>query len=81
MISCENYDYIEIACTYRYLVKLKMTSGNIIECIALDTAFNSNRAECIKVDDQGNIRLIALNEILVLEACVKNPHFDLVSFR
>lgn len=80
MISCENYDYIEIACIYRYLVKLKMKSGNVIECIALDTALDSNRVECIKVETHGSISLIVLDEISLLEACIENPHFDLITF-
>lgn len=80
MISCENHDYIEIACLYRYLVKLKMKSGNIIECIALDTTLDSNRVECIKVEIHGSISLIVLDEISVLEACAENPHFDLITF-
>lgn len=80
MISCEKHDYIEIACTFRYLVKLKMKSGKVLECIALDTVLDSNRAECIKVESQGNISLVVLDDISVLEACIENPHFDSVVF-
>jgi len=80
MISCERHDYIEIACSYRYLVKLKMKSGKTIEGIALDTTLDSNRDECIKVEAQGNISLVVLDDISVLEACVENPHFDSVTF-
>jgi len=57
-----------------------MKSGIVIECIALDTKLNENRDECIKVDLKGADSLIVLNDISVLEVCVNNPHFQLVSF-
>lgn len=80
MISCERHDYIEIACTYRYPIRLTMKSGEVLECIALDTNLNENREECIKVDISGTNNLVVLNDILELECRVKNPHFDSVRF-
>jgi len=80
MITCIQYDHIEIVCTFRYPIKLTMKSGIVIECIALDTKLNENRDECIKVDLKGADSLIVLNDISVLEVCVNNPHFQLVSF-
>lgn len=80
MISCDDYDYIEIACTYKYPIRLTMRSGEVLECIALDTSLNESRAECIKVDVSGINRLVVLDNILELEVRVKNPHFDSVKF-
>jgi len=80
MISCEHHDYIEIACTYRYPLRLTMRSGEVLECIALDTGLNESRAECIKVDASGKNRLVVLDDILEMEARVKNPHFNSVKF-
>lgn len=80
MISCDLHDYIEIACTFRYLIKLTMKSGSIIEGVALDTVLNASRDECIKVDLKGAEKLLVLDEISRLEACVDNPHFHSISF-
>ena len=80
MISCDQHDYIEIACTFRYPLKLTLRSGAVIECVALDTELDDNRNECIKVDVKGAQSLIVLEDISVLEACVDNPHFHRVSF-
>lgn len=80
MISCDQYDYIEIVCLFKYPIKLTMTSGIIIDCDALDTKLNENKVECIKVNSKGDERLIVLNDIVTLEVCVDNPHFQLVSF-
>lgn len=80
MISCDQHDYIEIVCTFKYPIKLTMTSGSIIECIGLDTQLNEDRDECMKVDLKGTEALIILSDISVLEVCVDNPHLQSVSF-
>lgn len=80
MISCDQHDYIEIACMYRYPIKLTMKSGSVIECTALDTQRNDNGEECIKVAFRGVENLVELDGISKLEACVGNPHFNIVCF-
>lgn len=81
MISCQDYDYIEIACTYQYAIVLKLRSGEHLDCIAKDTGFNDDRQECIKVEIDGSERLVLLDEITTMQARTNNPHFDLVSFQ
>ncbi|WP_298941735.1 Rho-binding antiterminator [uncultured Psychromonas sp.] len=80
MISCHQYDYIEIVCMYHYPVKLTLKSGQIIEGIALDTARNDAREECIKLDDKGVAVYIVLSDITLLSVDVENPHIKQVSF-
>ena len=53
MISCEQHDYIEIACTFRYPLKLTLISGEVIEGIGIDTACNAQKQECIEIDSGG----------------------------
>lgn len=81
MISCNDYDYIEIVCLHRYPIKLTLRSGEQIECVGLDTQRNDNREECIKVSQQETEQLLVLTEIATLEVCVDNPHFQHISFR
>ncbi|MCG7499650.1 Rho-binding antiterminator [Vibrio sp. Of7-15] len=81
MISCNEYDYIEIVCMCRYPIQLTLRSGAIIECIALDTQRNEDREECIKVDVNGVEELVVLDGISKLVVCIENKHFQEVTFR
>ncbi len=80
MMHCDQHDYIEIVCTFRYPITLTLKSGVIIECVALDTQLNENKKECIKVDLKGTERLVILDDITTLEVSVDNPHFNSVTF-
>lgn len=80
MISCSDYDYIEIVCLYRYPVRLTMREGVPIEGVALDTSRNTSRNECIKINSDGTETLIELDGISKLEVLIENPHFTEVFF-
>lgn len=80
MISCDQHDYIEIVCTFRYPVKLFMKSGVVLEGIALDTQFNNNKEECVLVEIDGHPQLIVLDDLSQLDVLVDNPHFQTISF-
>lgn len=80
MISCNQHDYIEIVCMYHYPIKLTLRSGDIIQGIALDTQRNDQRDECIKIEMEGVEQLVVLQEIMILEVMVKNPHLQKVTF-
>jgi len=80
MISCNQYDYIEIACTYNFLVLLTMKSGTTIEGIALDTGLNEKREESIKVEENGKDTWVVLAEVSRMDVLVENPHFKTVKF-
>ena len=80
LISCSEYDYIEIVCMYHYPIKLTMISNDIVKGIALDTQLNDFRAECIKVKVNGVDCLIELDKVIKLEISVKNPHFETIIF-
>ena len=57
-----------------------MKSGDVIECKALDTAYNENRQECIKVKLEDTETYIVLNAISELEVTIENPHFKAITF-
>ena len=80
MISCSQYDYIEIVCMYRYPIKLTMQSDEVIEGVALDTQRNGDGEECIKIEFSGAEHLFVLDNISKLEVTVENPHFQDISF-
>ncbi|MFV8463375.1 Rho-binding antiterminator [Vibrio campbellii] len=81
MISCSDYDYIEIVCMYRYPIKLTLRSGEQVEGVALDTQRNQDKEECIKLSVSGQEQLVVLTGITELEVCVDNPHFKQKSFK
>ncbi len=76
MISCNDYDYIEIVCMYRYLIQLHLKSGAKVEGRAVDTARNDDQQECIKIIVDDVERLVMLDELIELQVLVDNPHFS-----
>ena len=70
MISCSDYDYIEIVCLYHYPVELTMKSGKIVGGIALDTKRNAAKQECIEMEVKQDKLLVVLDEISKLEVSV-----------
>ena len=80
MLSCSEYDYIEIVCMFNYPINVTMKTGKVIKCIALDTQRNEASEECMKVKVDGVETSIGLDEISKLEISIRNPHFDEVNF-
>ncbi|WMC10725.1 Rho-binding antiterminator [Oceanimonas pelagia] len=80
MMSCEQHDYIEIACLYRYSVTLTLVSGEQITGQALDTARNNDKAECLKMRIGDEVRLLPLASLARMTATSPNPHFVQVDF-
>jgi Rho-binding antiterminator len=79
-MKCDHYDYIEIACMFKYPIVLKLTSGEEISATAIDTSLNEQRQECIKIDTEVGFRLIVLDTIASLKITVNNPHFEHIQF-
>ena len=80
MISCNQHDYIEIVCMFRYPLKITLKSGQLIEGVAVDVAVNEDHLECLKIDISGQLHSIIVDQISQLEVAVANPHFDKVCF-
>jgi len=80
LITCNQHDYVEIACTYRFLIRLVMKEGGSIVGTALDTGLNDNRKECIKLDVDGVETWVVLDLVSRLDVLVENPHFKNVRF-
>ena len=81
MISCNEYDYIEIVCLYRYPVRLTMKVGESIKGVALDTSRNESKNECIKLNANETEILVELDGISKLEVLIDNPHFSEAIFK
>jgi len=80
MMSCDQHDYVEIACMYHYSIKLTLKSGAEIEGHALDTQRNEQQQECIKMQFENSTSLVLLDSIIQMEAQIDNPHFHVIRF-
>ncbi|MEG3759481.1 Rho-binding antiterminator [Pseudoalteromonas carrageenovora] len=80
MISCNQYDYIEIACMHHLSVELILKNGDGVCGIATDTKRNALKQECIAINVSGELKLIVLTTISVLKALTQNPYFNKVNF-
>lgn len=80
MMSCQQYDYIEIACMHKYSLILCLKSGHEIFGIAFDTGINENREECLHILVEGAKQQVALNSLLSMRVKVENPHFNEIVF-
>ncbi|MEI8658371.1 Rho-binding antiterminator [Vibrio sp. Hal054] len=80
MISCGNYDYIEIVCLFKYPIETTLKSGEVVSGKALDTAKNSLGEECIKLLTQDSDVLVVLDSVAKLKVTMENPHFQEVTF-
>lgn len=47
MITCDQSDYLEIACLYRIPIALDWADGRRVEGIPLDTGYSEQREECL----------------------------------
>ncbi len=81
MISCQQYDYVEIACMYNFSIKLVLKTGIEIDGVACDTQRNEKRDECIKLKIGDTEQLVVLDQISRMEAKNSNPHFQVVEFQ
>jgi Rho-binding antiterminator len=85
LISCDIHDYVEIACMYRFEVKLvvkvgQVKNGQIVQGIAFQTTYNKNREECVVLKTEKGNEEIVLEQIASMEAVTKNPHFEKIAF-
>lgn len=80
MISCAQYDYIEIACLFHIPVRLLLKEGCVVEGVAMDTKRNDLGAECIALSVGSVQQLVVLDQVERMIAMVENPHFEEVRF-
>ncbi|KZX76388.1 hypothetical protein A3715_12855 [Oleiphilus sp. HI0009] len=80
MISCQQYDYIEIACTYKLRVQLFLKDAEVVEGVVVDTAYDQHRNECVKLRMETQENLVILDTVKRMRALDENPHFHEVEF-
>lgn len=85
MISCSDYDYIEIACMHGYDVELQLINGDTLRGKALDTLSchlhgHALKQECIILRTQEAEIRVVLNDIKSMVVLSEKPSFKHVDF-
>ena len=76
MITCDQSDYLEIACLYRIPIALIWADGRRVEGKPLDTGYNEHREECLLMEIGGNQEWVVLTGATEMLALVDNNHFS-----
>ena len=81
MISCSEYDYIEIACLYQIHIRLVTESAQVFEGKAKTTNYDDQRRECIVIDTLCGDIQIPTETLVSMTALINNPHFREIVFQ
>ncbi len=80
MISCQQYDYIEIVCLYGYQVALTKLNGDVLHGKAVTTGLNDQKQEYLLLGTaQGEVKVL-LDELAKMAVKTANPHVTEVIF-
>lgn len=78
-MSCDLHDYLEIACMYRYSVKLTLRDHQTLEGTTLDTMTGADKREYLVIDT-GEKQQIELGQLKKLQVLTPNAQFTEVVF-
>ncbi len=79
MISCSDYDYIELVCLYNMTVELHYQDYSVIG-VARDTKRNSNALEGIELVIANEVKWYPLDSLLAMTAITQNTFFQHLEF-
>ena len=78
-ISCELHDFIEVACMYRYQLKLSLKNNQVIEGKAIDIVNSPEGRECLVID-RDPWQQVELTQLTKMEVLTPNAKFNQVVF-
>ncbi len=79
VISCELHDFVEVACMYKYQLRLTLKNGEVIEGKAIDI-LSVNQQERLVVDDSGEKKQVDLMVLAKMQVLTPNAKFSEVVF-
>lgn len=80
MISCQQYDYIELACLKRLKVTIEMKDGDVVRGRCENTAI-VDKQECLVLEQESQAVTVLLAEITSISADTDNPYFTTLRFQ
>ncbi|MEQ2354044.1 Rho-binding antiterminator [Pseudoalteromonas piscicida] len=79
MLSCQQYDYIELACLKRLEVTIEMKGGEVVRGNCKNTAI-VDAQECLVLERENQTVTVILAEIASISADNDNPYFTTLRF-
>ncbi len=79
-ITCEQHDFIEVACMYGYQLKLILKDKKVMQGKAIDIVNSTDKGECLVIDDNVNQQHVVLSQLAKLEVTTPNAKFSEVIF-
>ncbi|TMN34489.1 Rho-binding antiterminator [Pseudoalteromonas sp. S2755] len=80
MISCQQYDYIELACLKRLAVTIEMKDGEVVRGSCENTVV-ADKQECLVLEQESQAVTVVLAEIANISADTDNPYFTTLRFQ
>ena len=80
MISCQLYDYIEIACMYHYQVEVTFHDQTTMQGRAMTTEISKNKKEWLVLEQPDETIKVEMDKMISMRALTDNPHFEQVKF-
>ncbi|MBF6650058.1 MULTISPECIES: Rho-binding antiterminator [unclassified Methylobacter] len=79
IISCDLFDYIEVACLYGYEVKLKLKDDQVLIGKAINVTTSGDRREFLIIDN-GQKQQVDLAQLAYMHVLTPDAKFHDVSF-
>ena len=79
VIDCELHDFVEVACMYRYQLRLILKDGQVIEGKAVDIASTSDKREYLIIENDAQ-QQVDLMSLAKMEVLTPNAKFSEVVF-
>ena len=80
-IACELHDYLEIACQYRYRLRIELRDGRSLDAQALDTQTTASKEEFLVAADEHGARLrLRLDHLHAITPLAADARFGRVRF-
>lgn len=77
-LSCELYDYIELACLHRYQLLIELEDGRQLEARAMDTETDRNKEEFLLVHSEAGRERLRLDQIAAITPLTEGAYFGRV---
>ncbi|MFC0119767.1 Rho-binding antiterminator [Pseudoalteromonas xiamenensis] len=77
MLSCEQHDYLEVACVYHFELEVTTTDGHSYLGLAKDVRYE-NKTQCLVLESGSVQNAVSIAQITSLVALTDNPYFQRV---
>ncbi|HGY3717444.1 TPA: Rho-binding antiterminator [Citrobacter gillenii] len=79
-VDCDLHDYLEIACLYRYMLRIELTDGTVFDARAVTTRTTIEKEEYLVVERQASSQNIRLDYLSAITALTAGAKFSTVLF-